>query len=141
MLSRLPALFFALCLILMTTGGSALASEVQISIRPDKATYRNGEIAYLSIDIQNNTDKVVSNLHIRNFISDGLAYVALSDAEKTIAAIQPGQQAHHVVRLRVVNIPKTGDGAFPTLWMLLIVAASCVLIWQFGRFRASRKNV
>ena len=134
MLTRRLALIVTVCLICAVCG-CALASEVAITIRSDRKAYRSGEIAYLSIDIQNNTNQTITNLYIQNFIPDGLIYVNPGDAQATVAELAPGQKAHHVVRLRAVNIPKTGDRAKLIAWSLLLVAALGVLVWQFGRAR------
>lgn len=145
--SKLLALFFALCLICVPAWDHALGASVDITIHPDKTAYLGNEIAQLAIDITNNTTATVRNLRIQNLVPTGLAYVNPSEANRTIAALAPGQTTQHVIRLRVandamtgVNVPKTGDTASPVLWSLLLLA-SCVLMGWLGRRGTARKDV
>lgn len=104
--------------------GQAYSESLDITITPDKPSYTGNEIAYLTIRIANSTEQVAYNIRIKNLLPDGLVYVAPAEAEKVIGAIQPGQEAKHIIRLRKPNLPQTGDRSTPALWGLLMLATA-----------------
>ncbi len=89
--------------------GQAYSESLDITITPDKTSYTKDEIAYLTIHIKNNTEMIASNIRLQNLLPEGLVYVAPAEAETVIAAIQPGQETKHVIRLKISTIPQTGD--------------------------------
>lgn len=120
LLALLVALALALC-------AHAAAEGVEIAVTQDKPSHEANEIATLTIDITNHTEMVLRNFRIQNLIPAGLEYVDSAEAQRVIDAIQPGASARHVIRLRKVVIPKTGDAAHPLLWGLLALACAAYL--------------
>lgn len=129
----LSTLLLALCLT------NALAEELDISITTDKETYVGGEIVTMTIKITNNSEMIVRNLKIDNYIPTGLTYVNASDANKEIAEIQPGATAWHTIRVRkvIVDAPDTGDPTTPVLWTILLLVGASYLIFRKRQSRAS----
>lgn len=113
--------------------GQAYSESLDITITPDKASYTKDEIAYLTIHIKNNTEMIASNIRIQNLLPEGLVYVAPAEAETVIAAIQPGQEAKHVIRLKIPIIPQTGDRSPLLLWGAFALLAAVLLIWRVRR--------
>ena len=131
-LKRTVLLLF-LCSIYLFFYGQAYSESLDITVTPDKSSYTGSEIAYLTIRIANNTERAAFNIQIKNILPEGLVYVAPAEAEKVIGAIQPGQEAKHVVRLRKPNLPQTGDRSTPALWGLLMLATAGLVIWHMKR--------
>ncbi len=116
------------------------AETLDISITPDKAAYAKNEIAYLTVHIANNTDKTAANVQIKNLLPEGLVYVSPSEAERMISSIGPGQEAMHIIRLRIPTLPQTGDNATPILWGVLMLAVLSLFAWLMRHRSASGAN-
>ena len=124
-----------LVLILITCLSTALAEDLDISITTDKESYVGDEIVTMTI----NSEMIVRNLKIDNYIPTGLTYVTASDANKEIAEIQPGATVQHMIRVRkvIVDAPDTGDPTMPVLWTILLFVGASYLISRKRQSRAS----
>ena len=119
--------------IFLLAQGQASSQSLDITITPDKTSYIKNEIAYLTIHIKNNTEMIASNIRIQNLLPEGLVYVAPAEAKTVIAAIQPGQEVKHVIRLKTPTIPQTGDRSPLLLWGTFALLAAGLLIWCVRR--------
>ena len=128
-----------LVLILITCLSTALAEDLDISITTDKESYVGDEIVTMTIKVTNNSEMIVRNLKIDNYIPTGLTYVTASDANKEIAEIQPGATVQHTIRVRkvIVDAPDTGDPTMPVLWTILLFVGASYLISRKHQSRAS----
>lgn len=128
-----------LVLILITCLSTALAEDLDISITTDKESYVGDEIVTMTIKVTNNSEMIVRNLKIDNYIPTGLTYVTASDANKEIAEIQPGATVQHMIRVRkvIVDAPDTGDPTMPVLWTILLFVGASYLISRKRQSRAS----
>ena len=117
----------SILLILLMTASIATAEILaDVSITADKSSYKIGEIATLTLSINNTGFAPMKNVSVSNFLPNDLVYVDENEAMQTIPEIKVGETAKRTIRVKMSDtsvIPGTGDKNALLIWLSLALTA------------------